>query len=222
MSTPTALPPGLHGTTLILPTVLVGNVPQLAADLLIHTYRLNRVATPASPLVHPFAGPGDGSAAPALPLELYHSPELGVCVMQQRLPVLPGCLAEFVRTVAVPVAAACGRVVVADSVVRGSQSGYAVSSDSLDTDEFSVAAQYVAKAWRARETDIGSLALSDSFTAVLAQVYEGDNYSDALGLAERVVAMLGLPQREWTPPPLWSALYGTRAVPTALEEGMYV
>lgn len=105
----TAHPPegaALAGATLLLPVVSVGNVGQLAADLLINSLRLPRAARLDDPALLPAVGGRAYAHAEGLAtaLELHRAPGAPVAVAQQRAPAAPGTqaafgqrLAEFVR-----------------------------------------------------------------------------------------------------------------------------
>lgn len=97
----------LRGATLVLPVVAVGNVGQLAADLLINTLRLPRVARLQDDALLPAAGtrPYAHVEGLATPLELYRQPG-GVAVAQQRAPAAPGTQAAFAQRLAAFVKAA--------------------------------------------------------------------------------------------------------------------
>ena len=66
--------PEFKGSTLIIPSVSIGNVPQLAVDLLIATLKVPLVGYMSSPYLVPCAGTREGSslfgqAGIACPLE---------------------------------------------------------------------------------------------------------------------------------------------------------
>ncbi|ODQ67455.1 hypothetical protein NADFUDRAFT_49885 [Nadsonia fulvescens var. elongata DSM 6958] len=87
--------------TLILPTVSVGNVPQLATDLLIHTLGATLVGRLDDEHVFPFAGPRDTSSSVkpgtenhvTTPLEVFSAGNL--LILQVRSPPLPGHARDF-------------------------------------------------------------------------------------------------------------------------------
>lgn len=90
-------PGALKGDTLLLPTVSVGSVPQLAFDLLVHAPELGLLRTArvsASKWCVPFSGPLDSLGTVPSPtditsaLELHRSPTQKVTLLHQRSPVL--------------------------------------------------------------------------------------------------------------------------------------
>lgn len=87
-------PPDLKGFTLIMPVVAVGNVGQLAADLIISTFSLTRVGHIHTDCLIPMAGSNpystrtedaDGVHTAA---EVYMSREMKMAVLQIRSPVI--------------------------------------------------------------------------------------------------------------------------------------
>ncbi|ODQ81841.1 hypothetical protein BABINDRAFT_160072 [Babjeviella inositovora NRRL Y-12698] len=115
----------LDNTTLIIPTVAIGNVPQLATDLLIHTYLFQKVRVLSGRYLYPFASPRDTTGAAAdgvsYSLELYYCKTLNVATIQQRSPVLSGHLGNFVKEVILPLIESekFARVVILDSSDAG-------------------------------------------------------------------------------------------------------
>lgn len=80
----------------------IGNVGQLAADLLIATRGMPLVGYLESPLVQPCAGLDAFARAGTLhlALELYADADTSLVVLQQRAPVLRGCQAQFTAQLA--------------------------------------------------------------------------------------------------------------------------
>ncbi|KAK8845498.1 hypothetical protein IAR55_006211 [Kwoniella newhampshirensis] len=78
-----------NGSTLILPAVSLGNVPQLTADLLVASLGLRRVGwIGKGDTVAPFAGAGEDGEIVTGGLEVYGQPGSEVYVVQQRSPTL--------------------------------------------------------------------------------------------------------------------------------------
>ena len=84
------------------PGEAVGNVGQLAVDLLIVRHNLTRIGYVETPLIQPCAGLNayDGSGKVHLAMELYAEASTSVVVLQQRAPVLRGCQAQFAAQLA--------------------------------------------------------------------------------------------------------------------------
>ncbi|GBG78106.1 hypothetical protein CBR_g26043 [Chara braunii] len=92
-------PPCLKGTTLILPVVSVGNVGQLAIDLLIATADVRRVGYLDEPNVLPCVGNDAFGEVPegnlTLGLEVYQDVKSEFTVVQQRGPTVKGTFSKF-------------------------------------------------------------------------------------------------------------------------------
>ncbi|KAI7726549.1 hypothetical protein M8C21_032100 [Ambrosia artemisiifolia] len=91
-------------STLILPALSIGNVGQLAVDLLIASSKADRVGYLDDPNVLPCVGNDAYAPAPqgdlALPLEAYESPSSALTFIQQRSPVVKGMMVEFAKNLA--------------------------------------------------------------------------------------------------------------------------
>lgn len=96
--------PNLQGSTLILPVVAVGNVAQLAVDLIVNTFQLERSARLQDPSLLPAVGckPYDHVPGLATALELYQPAAggSGIAVVQQRAPAAPGTQPAFAERLA--------------------------------------------------------------------------------------------------------------------------
>lgn len=93
----------LRGHTLVLPSLGVGNVAQLAADLLISTLRLRKAAVVWHPAIVPIVGPRafahDAPAETTGACELYTSEPTHhrqLSVLQMRTPLAPAAMDAFV------------------------------------------------------------------------------------------------------------------------------
>ena len=98
----------LDESILIVPAVSAGNVPQLAADLLLHSLGLRLVGRLSDLYVYPFAGPRDtpdGAATVngggiSTAVEVFAGS--GLTVVQVRSPPLPGQRRRFVEETLLP------------------------------------------------------------------------------------------------------------------------
>lgn len=82
-----------EGNTLVLPSLSIGNVGQLAIDLIVSTLSLPRVGYLDNPHVLPIVGNDslDGKNGHlALNLEVFKAPSSNVTFLQQRAPVIKG------------------------------------------------------------------------------------------------------------------------------------
>lgn len=99
--------PDFSGSTLIIPSVSIGNIPQLTIDLLIHTYSLTKIGYLDDLYLYPFASPIDYvTSTPEYgishSIEVYYSPKLNITVVQQRSPIIPTYTLAFVDQVLIP------------------------------------------------------------------------------------------------------------------------
>ncbi|KAH0768379.1 hypothetical protein KY290_004322 [Solanum tuberosum] len=140
----------LDNSTLVLPALSIGNVGQLAVDLLVASLKAKRIGYLDDPNVVPCVGNDAYWPSPpgelALPLEVYESSPDALALVQQRSPIVKGMMVEFARNLA-NFAAANGKkhVVVLSSLEfgrwqsidmsSGSQIHYLSSSKSDGTDD---------------------------------------------------------------------------------------
>ncbi|CCF60611.1 hypothetical protein KAFR_0K02550 [Kazachstania africana CBS 2517] len=111
-------------TTLLLPLVSTGNVPQLSVDLILHSLsdEFEFVKSIDSTFLHPFVGPldyGIDQTEPVLytqssfletpsvkkfstALELFYNKSKRVYVLQQRTPTIQGYLNNFIKDTLIP------------------------------------------------------------------------------------------------------------------------
>ncbi|KAM7470724.1 hypothetical protein LguiA_008907 [Lonicera macranthoides] len=91
-------------STLLLPALSIGNVGQLAVDLLISSTRAERVGYFDEPNILPCVGNDAYWPTPqgdlALPLEAYESSANAMTLVQQRSPVVKGKMTEFAKNIA--------------------------------------------------------------------------------------------------------------------------
>ncbi|KAM5549056.1 hypothetical protein ABKV19_000462 [Rosa sericea] len=138
-------------STLILPALSIGNVGQLAVDLLVASTKAERVGFLDSPYVLPCVGNDAYGPVPqghlALPLEAYESASNGMALIQQRSPVVKGRMIEFAKKLADYVAASGKKHVIVLSSLdfgrwqridmsSGSQMHYLSSSNADGTDDY--------------------------------------------------------------------------------------
>ncbi|GFP85441.1 proteasome assembly chaperone 2 [Phtheirospermum japonicum] len=91
-------------STLILPALSIGNVGQLAVDLLISSLKADKIGCLDDPNVLPCVGNDAYSPSPlgklALPLEAYESSSSALTLVQQRSPVIKGMTIEYAKNMA--------------------------------------------------------------------------------------------------------------------------
>ncbi|CCG25961.1 20S proteasome assembly protein [Candida orthopsilosis Co 90-125] len=103
----TSRQPDISGSALIVPSISIGNIPQLTIDLIIHTYSLTKIGYLDDLYLYPFASPIDYVNSPSElginhAIEVYHSSELNITVVQQRSPIIPTYTPTFIQQVLVP------------------------------------------------------------------------------------------------------------------------
>ncbi|CAH2355358.1 proteasome assembly chaperone 2 [[Candida] railenensis] len=96
-------------STLIIPSIAMGNIPQLTVDLLIHTLSFTKIAILDDTYLHPFSSPNDFSELVdatvtakygiANPLEVYYSAKDNLTLIQQRSPIINNFTEIFVDSV---------------------------------------------------------------------------------------------------------------------------
>ncbi|GAB2267285.1 hypothetical protein Dimus_002270 [Dionaea muscipula] len=90
--------------TLVLPALSIGNVGQLALDLLISSTGADRIGFLDDPHVLPCVGNDAYGPLPqgtlALPLEVYDSVSSSLTFIQQRSPIVKGMMIEFAKNLA--------------------------------------------------------------------------------------------------------------------------
>ncbi|KAJ1788188.1 hypothetical protein LPJ59_005580 [Coemansia sp. RSA 2399] len=93
MFVPTTSDVKTDGSTLIIPSVSIGNVPQLAVDLLVNTLALTRIGILDSSALLPVSGPPGYDHLPAtqrsVPVEVFQTADGKWTIVQQRAPPLP-------------------------------------------------------------------------------------------------------------------------------------
>ncbi|XP_068655025.1 uncharacterized protein [Aristolochia californica] len=96
--------PNPECSTLLLPALSIGNVGQLAIDLLISSFKAERIGYLDDPSVLPCVGADAYGPIPegnlALSLEVYDSPSNSSTLVQQRSPIIKGMMLEFAKNVA--------------------------------------------------------------------------------------------------------------------------
>ena len=93
------VPLPLEGKIVVVPILSVGNIGQMAVDLVVETAAATRIGTLSHRFVLPAVGIGAYSHHLGLchAVEVYAVPGTRVVVVQQRSPAAPGCQEEFAR-----------------------------------------------------------------------------------------------------------------------------
>lgn len=237
----------VNGSILVIPSISIGNIPQLAIDLLIHTLNFKKVATLSDKYLYPFVSPVDYASqnqetAPSgisLPLEVYFSKENQITLLQQRSPLMPGFAQAHVEEVLVPyiergkfkhiVFLSLSDAGLVENIAPGGISIYTnedLLSDRLHTlqileSEIQPLANSPGKGSQYEEALLNILSKSGNLSIFVSYVYEGDNFFDAHVLATKVVEALKVEQRPWKTPVSWFGVYGDKPAPLAMEDGLY-
>lgn len=98
--------PNITGSTLIIPSISIGNIPQLSIDLLIHTLNFIKIGTLDDVYLYPFASPIDYSKSSkkgiSHSIEIFYNEELNLTLIQQRSPILPSYITSYVSEIIIP------------------------------------------------------------------------------------------------------------------------
>ncbi|ODV80167.1 uncharacterized protein CANTADRAFT_49206 [Suhomyces tanzawaensis NRRL Y-17324] len=236
----------LEGTTVVLPSVSIGNIPQLAIDLLIHTLGFQKIGTLDDRYLYPFASPVDlvdkALVGVSNAIEVYYSETHNLVAIQQRSPIIPSFVETYVSEIVLPfiLGHKFAKVYVLDSsdaglvenVVQGRIDSY-TSADFLNqsleslnlNNQEPLAAPYSHLSYvrslvsiPRKEEGFSSLDIN----VLVTHVYEGDNFGDGEALANELINVLGLAKvAKWNRPISWLGVYGDKPVPIAMEQGLF-
>ncbi|KAI9314927.1 PAC2 family-domain-containing protein [Dichotomocladium elegans] len=220
----------LAGSTLVLPAVSIGNVPQLTSDLFIHTLQLNRVGFIDNDALMPVAGAREGrtGSGVSVAVEVFQTSDHKWTVIQQRAPTFKGKRGAYVKDLvafiqkykfqSVILLTSADAGLRTDAQITGSiplrvigtdknmvEKASAAGIPTLETDENQV-----------HGTGIGvPLFKALKEAQVLATMFimfalEGDNVSDAILFANALNTLLEFKtdKGSWTPPKSWDFLFG--------------
>jgi len=241
----------LEDSTLIIPSISIGNIPQLANDLLIHSLSFIKIGNLNHTYLYPFASPIDtlndvgqkkGISTAA---EVYHNKELKLTIIQQRSPIIPGCTKTYVNEIILPFIKETKMV---KFLILDSSDAGLVENLSPGTIEFYTNEDLLNKSLETLKIGLGeAIQLKDDdyshssyirslvtylqsgdvssdfeVNVLVSYVYEGDNFLDGEHLANKTIEVLNLsPIDNWIRPRSWLGVYGDRQVPNAMEEGLF-
>ncbi|KAI8366353.1 PAC2 family-domain-containing protein [Choanephora cucurbitarum] len=218
----------LKGSKLLLPTVSIGNVPQLTFDLLVHTLKLQRVGYIDQDALMPVSGiREDDQTGVTVPMEVFQSNDHQWTYVQQRSPTIKGKRQAFLDQL-VEFASQFSQVTIVtsmdasrrlDSQIRGAP--FRVFGDKSVVDQLAVLGIPVLEnmlnedAWRLPGAGLArhlyqqlSPRLPTSLLVMFA--LEGDNVQDSIEYANLINTVFKLQTiSHWTPPKSWEFLFGT-------------
>lgn len=235
----------LQDSVLLVPSVSIANIPQLALDVLLHSLDFKKVATLSDEYLFPFVSPIDYAATSQQPrgvsfaLEVFFSKTQNVTLIQQRSPLMPGFAARHVSEVVVPFIQNCHfkHVVVlhlldaglarevfpGDIQVFTSEDVLAESLRSLNISKTTTEPSAVVSHDNSpyAKSLVDKISKFSTLSLMVIYAYEGDNLYDAQVMSRKVADFLLLDIKEWQTPVSWFGVYGDKPVPLAMEEGMY-
>lgn len=240
----------ITGSVLVIPVVSIGNIPQLATDLLLHNFGFCKVGTLLDMFLYPYISSVDHLELQTPPsgvlfaLEVYYNEKHNVTLVQQRSPIILGMTKAHVEQVLRPFKemAQFSGVLILDLADAGLEEQIApirlFSNGSVDlllgqldilkSEASPLPLQLGIESLEKlpRSLEISTRKYVEEFSSaptkvVVSYVYEGDNSYDALNMASLVAQMLKLGETKWEKPVSWFGVYGDRPVPNALEEGLY-
>ncbi|QFZ30409.1 putative proteasome assembly chaperone [Clavispora lusitaniae] len=98
----------IRGSSLIIPAVTIGNIPQLATDLLLHNLGFAKVAALPDHFLYPYVSGIDHLPSEKLPrgislaLEVFYSEKYNVTLLQQRSPIIAGMSKQHIQQILLP------------------------------------------------------------------------------------------------------------------------
>ncbi|KAI7868740.1 proteasome assembly chaperone 2 [Spinellus fusiger] len=227
----------LHGSVLIMPTVSIGNVPQLTCDLLLHTLSLERVGFINDSSVVPVAGAREGKDyGVSVPIEVvFQSSDHQWTVVQQRSPTEKGKKRQYLDNMQAFVKKYQFKQVIlltsADASCRVDAQINSIPFRVIGTGNESLVEKTLAIGVPLLEqkdtTETDAFELSGSGLArplfrrlkeiniptTLLSMFalEGDNVSDSIAFANLINTLLNIKNSfsAWTPPKSWEYLFGT-------------
>lgn len=237
----------LKNSTLLIPSISIGNIPQLTIDILIHTLDFELIGRLDDTYLYPFVSPVDYTADKckkgiSTAIEVYHNARLNVSLIQQRSPIIPGFTEEFTSKVIIPFVntASFSKIIILDSsdagVVTDSQGGkiehFSIEDllkrklDNLTiSEQQDIQGSYITSTFSKNLIDNlnASHGLSSiDISALVSYVYEGDNFGDSEIFADKLIEILGMDKvTKWSRPISWLGVYGDRPIPNAMEEGLF-
>lgn len=235
--------PELNNSTLIIPSVSIGNISQLTIDLFIHSFDFVKIGSLDDRYLYPFTSPLDYAPTSlklgiANPIEVYHSSKLNISVVQQRSPIIPSFTKPYIEEILLPFISkfAFASVYVLDSFDAGMvENKTAGQVDVFTAEDFLNESLKKLKVYEEHDAEAFTYssysrellkAVTEGghnlhFNILVTYVYEGDNFHDAEVFGDSLVRILRLPTVTWVKPVSWLGVYGDKPVPNATEDGLF-
>lgn len=236
--------PDLKSSSLIIPSVSIGNIPQLAIDLLIHTFDFVKIGSLSDTYLYPFASPIDHTfdkpqRGVSTAIEIYYSSAHHITVIQQRSPIIPSFVGAYVDEIVRPFIASnqFAKVYVLDSSDAGLVEEITPGTIDVYTNEDFLSKSLESLKLSKKPTtnydhSVYGRALIKAITAdtasapdlnvLVTYVYEGDNFYDGEVLANKLILAMDLdPVDKWTKPVSWLGVYGDKPLPNGMEDGLF-
>jgi proteasome chaperone 2 len=224
----------LEGTTLILPSISLGNLPQLTIDLLIHTYNLDKIGCLDSTYLYPFVSPQDHRAdvtetsRPGIShgVEVYYSAANKITVIQQRSPIITNFTEKYVTEVISPFInnKKFAKVYLLDSGDAGLLENHQ-QIEVLKAEELLSKSLANLNLQNSPETPFSKyttqVCKNYNVNVIISYIYEGDNFYDAQLQGKKLVDILQLEEKPWVTPRSWLGVYGDKEASNAMEDGLY-
>ncbi|KAI9492006.1 PAC2 family-domain-containing protein [Zychaea mexicana] len=208
----------LANSTLILPSVSIGNVPQLTCDLLIHTLQPERVGFIANEAVMPVAGAREDRPGASLAVEVFQTKDQQWTMVQQRAPTIKGTRRQYIRDlVAFIQKYRFSRVIVLTSADASMRTDLQITGipfrflgspvkgvSELESEELLHGTGIGKSLYKAlNEAQVPT-------TMIVMFALEGDNVSDSFHLADvfNTATEIRSTKGPWTPPKSWDHLFG--------------
>lgn len=235
----------IKNSILLFPSISVANVPQLTADLLLHTLPFVRIGTINDDYLHSFVSPIDYVASELRPngvsygIELYYCQDQNLTLVQQRAPIIAGLHEEHIAEVIVPLLkqADFKNVILfhlldaglVENIFPGTLQVYTQEDQlSKSLEALRISEQGYQLLSSLPEIDapymkclMKSLGEFVNYSILVAFAYEGDNFYDSLNMATKVAHLLDIDVSQWKTPVSWFGVYGDKPVSNAMEDGLY-
>ncbi|CAH6720374.1 proteasome assembly chaperone 2 [[Candida] jaroonii] len=228
----------IKNSTLIIPCVSIGNVPQLTVDLLVHNLEFKKLCSLNDEFLYPFLSPIDQlpndspSSDLSTSLELYYSEKHNLSLIQQRSPIIPGFVQLFYKKIQqLIVENDISRVFILDSgdlgLIDNVGDNIKVFSNDLtkSIESLSISSQDAIKPLDKKTYDNSKIVkyfdLNVEVVVLSIYVYEGENFNEAITLGNKLLTYLSIEETKWNTPVSWQGVYGDKPVPISMEEGIF-